>query len=194
MGESKEQRVSRLLEKGLELYGDGDVAKAILTWEEVLVLDPKNQDAVDYIKTADRRTKPRPPKPASSSPALRSIAGEARELLSAGQMDASLELLESAAEGQPGGIELQALLDLVRARLLDQYRADFGDQSGVPTLAHAGADLTKFNLPSDAGFLLSMVDGSTSIADLISLSGMDDFEALRLLSGLREAGIVELGR
>jgi hypothetical protein len=37
-----------------------------------------------------------------------------------------------------------------------------------------------------------MVDGTTSVADLISVSGMDAFEALHTLSSLMEAGIVEM--
>ncbi len=55
MSESKEQRIARLLNQGLEHYGTGEVAEAILTWEEVLVLDPQNPDARDYLHTADRK-------------------------------------------------------------------------------------------------------------------------------------------
>lgn len=194
MVESNEQRITRLLEKGLEAYGDGDIARAILTWEEVLVLDPGNEQARDYIKTADRRSRPRPPKNPGTSPAVRAIAGEARQLVADGHLDAALDLLASAAEGMPAGLEVQALLDLVRARLVVQYRAAFGDPGAIPTCASSPSDLTRYNLPSEAGFLLSMVDGSTCVADLVSLSGMDDFEALRLLHGLREAGIVETSR
>ncbi|MGH0034396.1 MAG: hypothetical protein ACQGVK_05165 [Myxococcota bacterium] len=192
MAETNEQRIARLLEKGLELYGDGDIAKAILTWEEVLVLDPANADARDYIKTADRRARPRPQKDPGSSPAVRAIASEARQLMAGEHMDSALELLASAAEGMPAGLEIQALLDLVRARLVARYRGSIGDTGAVPTCSPSAGDLRNYNLPSEAGFLLSMVDGSTSVADLISLSGMDDFEALRLLHGLREAGIVEM--
>jgi hypothetical protein len=192
MAESNEQRIARLLEKGLEFYGDGDIARAILTWEEVLILDPGNGDAKDYIKTADRRSRPRPSKDPGSSPAVRAIAGEARQLMQGGQLDAALELLTSATDGMPSGLENQALLDLVRARLLASYRSVFADAAAVPACASATSDLKNFNLPSEAGFLLSMVDGSTSVADLISLSGMDDFDALRLLHGLRQAGILEM--
>jgi len=194
MAESRQERIARLLEKGLDSYGDGDIATAIVTWEEVLVLDPRNAEARDYIKTADRRSRPRPRKDPGASPAVKSVAKEARTLMGRGRLDDALELLQSASEGQPGGLELQALFDLVRARLLDGYRRSFGNLTATPACASGGADPTRFNLPSEAGFLLSMVDGATSVADLISLSGMDDFEALRLLHSLRECGLVEVRR
>ena len=51
-------------------------------------------------------------------------------------------------------------------------------------------ELKKLDLPSDAGFMLTIVDGSTSVTDLISASGLDAFQALRALRALIEAGAV----
>ncbi len=42
------------------------------------------------------------------------------------------------------------------------------------------------------GFMLSLVDGKTSIDELIALSGKDAFEALRILNERVAAGIAEL--
>ena len=39
--------------------------------------------------------------------------------------------------------------------------------------------------------MLSMVDGITPLSDLISVSGMDRFEALRSVCRMQEAGILE---
>jgi hypothetical protein len=36
-----------------------------------------------------------------------------------------------------------------------------------------------------------MVDGVTPLSDLLSLSGMDRFEAMRSVCGMRDAGILE---
>jgi hypothetical protein len=51
--------------------------------------------------------------------------------------------------------------------------------------------LLRFNLPPDAGFVLSMVDGHTRVDELVTVSGMDPFDALHLLCRLETAGIVE---
>jgi hypothetical protein len=47
-------------------------------------------------------------------------------------------------------------------------------------------------LPANAGFVLSMVDGSTSVNEILALSGMDPFEAVRVVNKLLEVGIVEV--
>jgi hypothetical protein len=75
----------------------------------------------------------------------------------------------------------------VRSRLVRYAR--HGRLKDVP--ARMGLEqVMKFNLPAHAGFLLSLVDGNTSMGDVVSLSGMDVFEALRVLNGLLEAGIL----
>jgi hypothetical protein len=86
------------------------------------------------------------------------------------------------------------MFELLRARLFQRYRAELGDLSQVPRLVQgAAADLRSRNLPPSAGFLLSMIDGRTPLGDLVSVSGMDRFEALRSLYRMKEAGIVEWG-
>lgn len=182
---SRAEQVSGLLQKGLELYGTGDVARAFLVWGEVLELDPGNAEALDYMRDADRRTRPR----AAEGPA-RSLLDDARRLLHDQNAEAALELLASA----PGGrsFEVEAMVELLRSHLYGQYRAELGDLAVVPRLkAGGGADLQSRNLPPSAGFLLSMVDGLTPLSDLVSVSGMDRFEALRSVCRMHAAGILE---
>jgi hypothetical protein len=183
---SKAEKVSQLLQKGLEFYGAGDVARAFLTWGEALELDPGNAEALDYMRDADRRTKPR-----GGDAAKHSLLDEARRLLREGSAEAALELLSSA----PGHrtLEAEAMIELLRAHLFSLYRSELGDLSVVPRLKGGSAsDLQSRNLPPSAGFLLSMVDGMTPLSDLVSVSGMDRFEALRSVCRMREAGILEL--
>jgi actin-like ATPase involved in cell morphogenesis len=40
--------------------------------------------------------------------------------------------------------------------------------------------------------MLSLIDGTTGMADLISLSGMDAFEALRIVGNLLDSEILEM--
>lgn len=180
------EQVSKLLQKGLEHYGAGDVARAFLVWGEVLELDPGNAEALDYMRDADRRTRPRasdgPPQP---------LLDDARRMLHAGQAEEALELLSSAPGNR--GLEAESMIELLRAHLFDHYRRTLGDLAAVPRVKGASAaELQSRNLPPSAGFLLSMVDGMTPLADLISVSGMDRFEALRSICRMREAGILEL--
>jgi hypothetical protein len=186
---SKEKKVSTLLQQGLELYGTGDVARAFLLWSEALEIDPGNEEALDYMRDADRRTKPRGGSPEAGTP---SIVDDARRLLRSENGEAALELLTNApAEAT---LEREAMIELLRANLFQRYRLELGDLSQVARLVDgAASDLHSRNLPPSAGFLLSMIDGMTALGDLVSVSGMDRFEALRSLSRMHQAGIISWG-
>jgi len=187
MGEATEKRVATLLQRGLELYGTGDVAKAFLAWSEALDLDPGNEEALDYMRDADRRAKPRG---AGADPTGVSLVEDARRMIHADGEEAAFELLSSAPKVE--SLEAEAMIELLRATLFQHYRSGLGDLSQVPRLVDGEAvRLQTRNLPPTAGFLLSMIDGMTPLSDLISLSGMDRFEALRSVHRLYEAGILE---
>lgn len=193
MPETKQQRIERLLAEGLDLYGMDEVSKAILTWRQVLALDADNREAIDYIKTADRRKHPRPEKSDKTAAAVSAVVREARSLIEAEEFEGALDMLRSAAEADLSNLELELLVDLARSRLYARYRNDI-EPGASPLRRPEARDLTSFNLPANAGFLLSLVDGETTVADLITVSGMDSFEALRTLRGLVDAGIVGIPR
>lgn len=192
MGESKEERIGRLLREGLDLYGEDEISAAIVSWEKVLELDAGNSEALDYIRTADRRTKPRPPRREKMASALTALLQEARTLMHQGEFAAAFDLLRSASGPGFAGLEFEAMVELARSRLYRGYCQRTGNLQRIPVVRSDSGALKQFNLPPNAGFLLSIVDGATSLADLISLSGMDAFEALHTLGGLLDAGIVEL--
>ncbi len=192
MGESKEERIERLLREGLDLYGGDEISAAILSWEKVLELDANNTEALDYLRTADRRSRPRPAKREKMASAVAALLQEARALMRQGEFASALDLLRSASGPDFSGLEFEAVVELVRSRLYRTYCERIGDLQRVPIVRSDIGSLKKFNLPADAGFLLSIVDGATSLSNLVSLSGMDAFEALRTLDGLLDAGIVEL--
>ena len=83
------------------------------------------------------------------------------------------------------------MVELLRARLFRRYGSELGDLSRIPRVVGEGGDLQGRNLPPSAGFLLSMVDGVTPLSDLMSVSGMDRFEALRSIHRMHEAGILD---
>lgn len=193
MSESREDRIKRLLAEGLDLYGVDEVSAAIVTWQKVLEVDPGNAEALDYMRTADRRKVPRPEKGADLSSAKAALVQEARLLLRQGDCRAAFDLLDQANGAGFGDLEYEATRELARSRLYGAYRDRVGDFGQVPRLRSDAGSLTKYNLPANAGFVLSMVDGTTSLADVISLSGMDPFEALHTLDGLMDVGLVEIG-
>ncbi len=199
MGESEAAKIQRLIRDGLDRFGTGDVSEAIACWDEVLAIDPQNAKALDYLEAArgDGETHP--------SDAGRGDAGnqgperevtrlleEAQNLLGNDDLEGALSVFRAAANRDPDRIEIESYVDMVRGRLVQRYRDRVGDTGAAPRMVIDPSEVTGFDLPADVGFMLSLVDGKTSIDELIALSGMDAFEALRILNELMAAGIAEL--
>lgn len=186
--------VGALLQEGLDLYGEGEVSTAIAIWRSVLELDPGNADAIDFLESADRRSHPRPdpddPKVAPASPP--DIMDEARGLIAAARLEEALELLRTACETSGFRLEMEAMAELVRSRLFRDYLSAIGDLTAVPVQISKAAETRNFNLPSDTGFFLSLVDGATDLENIVAVSGMDGFDALRTTKRLIDLGIVRM--
>jgi tetratricopeptide (TPR) repeat protein len=207
MSESEATRIERLVREGLDCFGEGEVARAIACWEEVLRLDPHHAQALDYLGAAragedagqedEEFEFAEPGSGATSSErqerSLEALLSAAQGLLRKQDLEGALALFETAAEMDPRRIEIEGYIDMVRSRLLKAYRERVGGGQTVPRLLVDLAEVTRYNLHTDAGFLLSLLDGATSVEDLVSLSGMDAFDALRILNNLIDAGIVGSG-
>ncbi len=114
---------------------------------------------------------------------------DGQEAVQDGDLESAHEFLRMAAELDPERIELEGYVDQVRSQLVKQYRDRVGDTSRAPRIVGDPAAITRFNLPANAGFLLSFVDGNTTVDEIITLSGLGTFEALRILDRLLEADI-----
>lgn len=191
MGQSTADEIDRLLQEGLNHYGTGDMEQAIRCWRGVLELDPSQPEAREYLEAAlDDACEGNQGERAREPDAL---LQEAQRLLQADDPETALEILESAAAQDPDHLEVHSYIDMVRTRLLKRYRERFVQDPGIPRLRLEPEQVMKYNLPPDAGFLLSLVDGTITVKDLLSVCGMDEFCSLRLLARLVDAGIVEIG-
>jgi tetratricopeptide (TPR) repeat protein len=181
--------IRRLMARGLDLYALGQIEEATACWRQVLARDPQHAEARDYLQAAAGDTEAPTPgaRPARGGGPLAEAVG----LLRGGELPEGLALLETLAHREPGNLEAQALLELARGSLLRVYRARVGSGDAVPRVRISTKEVMKYNLPAAAGFLLSAIDGRISVDELIAVSGMDPFEALRALANLLAAGIVE---
>ena len=121
---------------------------------------------------------------------LDALLKDAHEALRREDLENALDLFQAAARFEPDRFEIEGYVDLVRSHLLKRYRERIGDLQAVPRLLVRGGEIMRFNLAPDGGFMLSLVDGSTSFEQLVSLSGMAAFEAFRNLGALLDAGIL----
>ncbi len=186
------QRIDALMREGLDHYAMGDDARAIGCWQQVLALDPDHAEAQDYLRTATDEGGEDPVETGEAAPAGHSLLQDALGLLRSGEAGEALELLETLAREDPGNLAVQGPIELARAELLDRYRGRLCDGIAVPQLKIAPDELIKFNLPADAGFVLSNIDGSNAVNDLVEVSGLNPFEVLRTCCRLIDAGIIEV--
>ena len=199
MGTSKAAKIQRLIRDGLEHFGTGDVSQAMAHWEAVLAIDPQNAKALDYLEAArgDSETNPPdagPDDAGSEEPEceVTRLLDKARSLLGNDDLEGALSMFRAAADLDPDRIEIESYIDMIRARLVQRYRDRVGDTGAVPRRVVDPSEITARDLTAEEGFMLSLVDGKTSIDELVALSGMDLFEALRILNELLAAGIAEL--
>jgi hypothetical protein len=76
--------------------------------------------------------------------------------------------------------------------LIQMYTARLGRLDQLVSVAVPPDQIRWLSLDHRAGFLLSLVDGGSSIEELLDISGMPRLEALRILFNLHEQRIVSL--
>jgi len=68
-----------------------------------------------------------------------------------------------------------------------------GSVSGPPSVAMASDKIRNLPLDHRAGFMLSLIDGSTDVETLIELSSMPRGDALHIVRELFEAAVISFG-
>jgi tetratricopeptide (TPR) repeat protein len=107
-----------------------------------------------------------------------------------GQLREALRDLQKVADGDPERLDVQGYMQLVRSELAKTSAQEIGDKGRVVSLQITNDQLMKLRLSPDEGFLLSQVDGTLSIADLIALSSSDRVRTLDILARFLRDGII----
>jgi tetratricopeptide (TPR) repeat protein len=211
---ANEKKITKLLKRGLNHYGLGELDDAIACWEEARAIDPDNQAVRDYLETAYEendatpRSVPAPPPKGpdedtatqdASLPSLdegtddESDDTRVRGALKAfrdGRLMEAYEALDSISQIEPDRLEVLGYMELVRKKLMQEWAYEIGDRGRVPRLVPSPQEMMKLDLKPDEGFLISQVDGIVNVDDLISLSNADRFRALEILARCFREGIL----
>jgi hypothetical protein len=113
-----------------------------------------------------------------------------RDRFDAGDFTAALESAEFLLRDVPGHEGAKRYAASCREVLLQMYAARLGSLDRVPSIVIGGADLKNLGLDHRAGFVLSCIDGQTSFADILDLSGMPPLESYRILCDLILAHVI----
>jgi hypothetical protein len=117
---------------------------------------------------------------------------EMRERYSLGDYTGALQIAEEIAHDHPGDAEALTCAESCRQVLVKMYTARIGPMDRVPVLMVAQNQLKWLSIDHRAGFVLSHIDGTSSLEMILDVSGMAPLDCLRILFELVQQRIVSL--
>jgi len=222
--DTKRPNVTRMLKRGLNEYGLGNLDAAISIWEAVLEIEPENRAAFDYLEAASEEAgyeRPKRPRraPATVSARRRAVSGqdsddtprtldgvvpaareqpgssgegEIQEGLRAyknGDLDSAYRIFEQLLERDPERLDVEGYLSMIKSKRAKAWVKTIGDQGRILRLNVALNQLRELQLGPEEGFILSQIDGTLSIEQLLSLQ-QDRVRALEILARLIREEVV----
>jgi hypothetical protein len=115
---------------------------------------------------------------------------EMRERASLGDFTGALEMAELILAADPGNLDAAECAENCRSVLEHMYAARLGPSDGVPVVVVPQAQMQWLSIDHRAGFVLSLIDGSSTLEMIIDVSGMQRLDALRILHALVQQRIV----
>ncbi|HEX9294760.1 MAG TPA: hypothetical protein VF881_02965 [Polyangiaceae bacterium] len=141
-------------------------------------------DALELVQVRAQSIKPA----GSSGISLR----EVRDRFDVGDFSGALVLAEGILEHDPESVDAVMYAEHCRDVLKQMYVSRLGSLRSVPRVAVNQEQLRWLALDHRAGFLLSLVDGRSTFEEVLDMSGMPDFEALRLLMQLLQQNVIKM--
>lgn len=123
---------------------------------------------------------------------LENLRHQMKDRYATGDFSGALALAESLLEGDRDDLEAQRFATSCRDVLTQMLASRLGTFAQVVVIALSQEELRWLTLDHRAGFLLSLVDGCSTIEELLDISGMARLESLRILSTLIEQRVVRL--
>lgn len=136
----------------------------------------------DALALVDSRSRP-PPTPANPEQ-------EMADRFALGDFTAALRLAELILGNDPRNTHASETARVCRDKLVQLYLSRLGALSRRPRRAVKGADVRWLGLDHREGFVLSHIDGGSSIEELVDVAGMPRIEVLKTLVELLDVGAI----
>ena len=117
-------------------------------------------------------------------------AHEMRDRFSLGDYTGALEMSELILAEEPGNLEAAECGENCRTVLEGMYAARLGPLERIPMVVVPRAQMRWLSMDHRAGFILSLIDGSSTVDMILDVSGMPKLDALRILLDLVQQKIV----
>ena len=131
-----------------------------------------------------------PPSPPSSSP--RAGPREMQECYAVGDFSRALSIAEELLARSPDDVVARKCAQNCREVLTQMFSARIGPLDQVISVAINPEEVQWLALDHRAGFLLSLVDGQSTVDEILDISGMTRLDALKIIFDLTERHVVRL--
>ncbi|MBX3210328.1 MAG: hypothetical protein KF764_35175 [Labilithrix sp.] len=117
---------------------------------------------------------------------------EMNDRVELGDYSGALEIAEKILADKPDDLGARTTAETCRTVLRQMYAARIGPLDRVPVVMVPRDQLRWLSIDHKAGFVLSLVDGVSSLEMIIDVSGMPELDTLRILSELAQQRIISL--
>lgn len=133
-----------------------------------------------------------PPLPSAPPPVSDQVLRELKDRYAMGDYSGALIVAEAVPPDAPQYAEAQRFAQNCREVLVQMYTARLGARDQVVSMAIPADQVRWLSLDHRAGFLLSLVDATSTVEELLDISGMPRLDALRILYALLQERVIAL--
>lgn len=121
----------------------------------------------------------------------RALIAELGDRYASGDIEGALALAEAVDPADPAHPIAAFCIARCHAALEDVFVQRVGGLSHVPRVALSPAALRSVRLDHREGFVLALVDGRMCVEEIVDVSSMSRFDALKILDGLVARAIID---
>lgn len=115
---------------------------------------------------------------------------EMNDRISLGDYSGALDIAEKLLAIDSSDVGVRACAETCRSVLRQMYSARLGPLDRVPVVMVPRDQFRWLSIDHRAGFVLSLIDGVSTLEMLLDVSGMPELDALRILSDLAQQRII----
>jgi hypothetical protein len=156
----------------------------------VLPFDPIDARTAQILDEVDENAPPDEPKEEQTRRRIVSLLQRASEYNASGETDKAVAAVDLVLSEDPNSALGQKLITRNKETILQIFQAFIGDLERMPQLARPLHELSNAPISPRAAFLLSRIDGTLTIDELLDVSGMPRMEAYRHICQLFLRGIL----
>ena len=117
---------------------------------------------------------------------------ELEDAYAVGDYTRALQIAEQLLARSPDDLSARRYAQNCRDVLTQMFAARLGPLDQVITMVVRPEEVQWLSLDHRAGFLLSLVDGQSTVDEILDISGMTRLDALKILHDLAEQQVVKL--